>query len=219
MQPHLVLDRLRLEAGLVGLHQEAPQSLVAQRGIGLREDQREAGVVAHRDPHLRAVDEPAGVRLGGARALVCGVRARVRLGQAEAPQPFARAQPRQVALLLLLRAPLEDRRAHQRGLHRDHRAHGGVAAPDLLHDQPVADVVQARAAILLGHDRPEVTLVGDFLHDLEIEVVIARVLARSLDDLPVGELPRGVLDQTLLVAQLEVHRSTLSLAWACATAR
>ena len=82
-------------------------------------------------------------------------------------------------LLLLLGAPLEDRRAHERGLHRDHRADRRVAAADLLDDQPVAEVVEARAAVLLGDDRAEVALVGDLLDEVEVEVVVAGVFPRS----------------------------------------
>ncbi len=36
-------------------------------------------------------------------------------------------------------------------------------------------------------------------------MVVARVFARLQDDLFVGELARGVLDQALLVGQVEVH--------------
>ena len=73
--------------------------------IGLGEDQRDLGVVAQRDEHLRAVDHPAGVGLAGAGALVGGIGAGVGLGQTEAPEPLARAQLRQVVLLLLARFP------------------------------------------------------------------------------------------------------------------
>ena len=179
--------------------------------IGLGEDERELGVVAQRDPHLRAVELPrAVVLLDGARLLVGGVRAGVGLGEAEAAQPLARAQLGQVALLLLLGAPLEDRRAHERGLHRDHRAHGRAAAPDLLADDRVGQVVQAGAAVLARHDRAQVALVGDLAHEVEVEVVVARVLPRPGDDLLVGELARGLLDERLLVAEVEVHRPQAS---------
>ena len=180
-------------------------------GIGLGEDERELGVVAQRDPHLRAVELPrAVVLLDGARLLVGGVRAGVGLGEAEAAQPLARAQLGQVALLLLLGAPLEDRRADERGLHRDHRAHGRAAAPDLLADDRVGQVVQPGAAVLAGHDRAQVALVGDLAHEVEVEVVVARVLPRPGDDLLVGELARRLLDERLLVAEVEVHRPQAS---------
>ncbi len=108
-------------------------------------------------------------------------------------------------MLLLLGAELEDARAHERGLDRDHRADRGVAAPDLLDDEAVAEVVEAGAAVLVGDDRAEVALRGDLLDQVQVEVVVAGVFARALDDLLVGELPRGVADQALLVGQIEVH--------------
>ncbi len=102
------MDRLGLEARLVGVDEEAGQPAVALLGIGLGEDQRDLGVVAHRDPHLGAVDHPAGVGLARAGALVGGVGAGVGLGQAEAAEPFAGAELRQVVLLLLLGSPAQD---------------------------------------------------------------------------------------------------------------
>ena len=77
------------------------------------------GVVAQRDPHLVAAEHPAVVGLARPRLLVGGVGAGVGLGQAEAAEPLARAQLGQVSALLLLGAPAQDRRADQRGLHRD----------------------------------------------------------------------------------------------------
>ena len=74
-----------------------------------------------------------------------GVGAGVGLGQPEAAERLAGAQPRQPALLLLVGSPALDRAADQRGLDRDDGAHRRVAAPDLLDDQPVGDVVEARA--------------------------------------------------------------------------
>ena len=75
------------------------------RGVGLGEDQRHLGEVAERDPHLLAADRPARVGLGRAGAQVGGVGAGVGLGQAEAAERLARAEPRQPALLLLLAFP------------------------------------------------------------------------------------------------------------------
>ena len=179
---------------------------VLELGVGLREHERHLGVVAHRDPHLVAADHPAAV-VGAPRArlLVGGVRAGVGLGEAEAAQPLAAAELGQVLLLLLLGAPLQDRRAHERGLDRHDRAHRGVSPPDLLHDQAVGHVVEARAAVLPRHDRAQVALLGDLAHELDVEVVVAVVLAPAGDDLVVGEVPRRLADQLLLVAQVEVH--------------
>ena len=67
-QAHLARgSRVRLEAGLVGLDEEAGEAAVPERRVGLGEDQRELRVVAERDPHLRAVDRPAAVVLLVAR--------------------------------------------------------------------------------------------------------------------------------------------------------
>ena len=132
------------------------------------------------------------------------------LGEPEAAEPLTRAELRQQLLLLLLGAPLLDRAGDERGLHRDHRASGGVAAPDLFDDQPVREVVEAAAAVLLGHDRPEEPHVGDLLDQIEIEPLVAVVVARHRDDLPVGEVARRLADQALLIGQFEVDQDAAS---------
>src|SRR5437870_4107008 len=97
-------------------------------GIRLGEDQRELRVVAHRDEHLLAADPPAAVDLLRARREVGGVAAGAGLGEPEAAQRLAGAELRQPLALLFLAAPALDRRAHERRLHRYHRARRGVAA-------------------------------------------------------------------------------------------
>ncbi len=47
----------------------------------------------------------------------------------------------------------------------------------------VGDVVEAGAAVLVRDDRAEVALLGDLADELDVEVVVAVVLARALDDL------------------------------------
>ena len=121
------------------------------------------------------------------------------------PEPLARAQLRQVLLLLLLGPPAQDARADERRLHRDHGAHRRAAASDLLDDQRVGQVVETGAAVLARDDRAQVALLGDLGHQLEVEVLVAIVLARAVDDLLVGEVARGLADQLLLVCEFEVH--------------
>jgi len=70
-------------------------------------------------------------------------------------------------------------------------------------------VVEARAAVLAGHDRPQVALGGDFRDQVEVETAAAVVLPRPRDDLRVGERARRLADQALLVGEVEVHRRTL----------
>ena len=187
---------------MLRVDEEAGDPAVLELGVGLGEHQRHLGVVAHRDPHLGPVQRPPVPVAPRARLLVGGDRAGVGLGEAEAAQPLARAQLGQVVLLLLLGAPAQDRRAHQRGLDRHHRPHGGVPAAHLLHDQAVGEVVEAGPAVLAGDDRAQVALLRHLRDELQVEVVVAVVLPRAGDDLLVGELAGGLLDQPLLVAQL-----------------
>ena len=155
VQPHLVLDLLRLVAGLVGVDHEARDPLVAELGIGLREDQRHLRVAGHRDPHLRAVEHPAASVL---RARVFWLAASEPVSGSVSPKQPSHSPEQSLGrylLLLLLGAPLQDPRADERGLHRDDGADRRVAAPDLLDDQAVGEVVEACAAVLAsGRSRP-----------------------------------------------------------------
>ena len=163
---------------------------VARRDVG----QRAVG-----DPHLLAGDPPAAVDLHRARAHRRGIGAGVGLGQPEAAEGLAGAQPRQPLLLLLLRAPALDRAADEGGLDRDHRAGRRVAPTHLLDDQSVADVVEPAAAVLLGHRRAQVAHVAESLRELAIEASGSVVVAGAGDDLVVDEIARRLLDQALLV--------------------
>ncbi len=71
-----------------------------RRGIGLDEHGQRVGIASVGDPHLRSIyDVVITVQpRGGADALQ--VRARVRLGQADAGAPPPRGEIRQVRLLL-----------------------------------------------------------------------------------------------------------------------
>jgi hypothetical protein len=113
-------------------------------------------------------------------------------------------------VLLLLGPPALDRAAHERGLHRDDRPGGRVPAPDLLDDQPVREVIEAAAAVLLGDDRAKEPHVGDLLDEVEIKPLFAVIFAGDGDDLAVGEVARGLPDQALLVGQLEVDQDAAS---------
>jgi hypothetical protein len=110
-------------------------------------------------------------------------------------------------VFLLLAAPALDRGADERGLDRDDRPRRGVAAADLLDDQPIRAVVEPAAAVVLGDDRAEIAHVGHLADPLEVEARVAVVLARLRDDLAIDELARGLADQLLLVGQLEVDQA------------
>src|SRR6185369_7394879 len=78
----------------------------------------------------------------------------VGLGEAEAADPFAAREPREVFLLRLRIPELVDRQHHQGGLHAHHGAIARVDALDLARDQAVADVAEAGAAVLRRDDQP-----------------------------------------------------------------
>src|SRR4051794_38128650 len=204
-QPELAVDLLGGEAVAAGRDDEAGEAAMLLLRVGLGEDQGEVGDVAEADPHLLAADRPAVLGLGRAGALVGGVGAGVGLGQAEAAEPLAGAESRQPLLFLLLGAPLLDRASHEGGADGDHRASGGIGAADLLGDQPVADVVEAAAAVLFGDRGAEEADFPELARQLAVEAAGTVVLARRRQDLPLSELARGFANQLLLVAQLEVH--------------
>src|SRR5581483_12509564 len=77
----------------------------------------------------------------------------VGLREAEAADDLAGRHLGEVAPLLLLAAERVDGVHRERALDRRKRAHAGVAALELLHDETVSDVVQPRAAVFLGEVR------------------------------------------------------------------
>ena len=133
------------------------------------------------------------------------------LGEPEAAQGLARAQAGEPLGLLLVASPALDRGADQRGLHRDHGAHGRVGPAHLLDDQRVGAVVDAAPAVLLGHDRSEVAHLGQHLDELEVEALVAVVLAHARNDLSVGELAGGLAHQPLLVREIEADHGLVIL--------
>ena len=94
------------------------------------------------------IDQPESVFVARVRRLAASepVSGSVRPKQPSASPEHSRGSQ---LPLLLLAAPALDRAGDQRGLDRDHGAGRGVGAADLLDDQPVADVVEAAAAVAL----------------------------------------------------------------------
>src|SRR2546430_14715517 len=73
----------------------------------------------------------------------------VGLGETEAPDLLARGEAREPLLLLRLGAVRVDGVHDEARLDRRHRAEARVAALELLHDQPVRDVVEPGAPVAL----------------------------------------------------------------------
>ena len=94
------------------------------------------------------------------------------LGQAEAANPFAARELRQVFLTLRLGAEIPDRVHHQARLNAHRRAVAAVDALDLARDQPVGDVVRPGAAIAFDR-RAEKSQLAHLVHDLAVEALFA----------------------------------------------
>ncbi len=133
-------------------------------GIGSRghdEDFADAGVG---DEDLRTVQDVMVALLHRHGARAPGVRPRAGLGQPEPPQNLPGGEERDVALFLLRRAEVHDRRRPQSGM----GAHGdGVARVDLrelVDHHDVGEVVHAGSTQLLRPRNAEQAEVGHLSH-------------------------------------------------------
>ena len=113
-------------------------------------------------------------RLDGAR-----VAAGAGFGQAVAGDLRALRLRHEIALLLILAAPRQQRQAVQPGVHRHDHAQRGVDVFEFLAGQPQADVIHAGAAVLLRHRDAEQAEPG---HAAEDAIAIEAVLAIGLAD-------------------------------------
>ena len=86
-----------------------------------------------------------------------GIRAELRLGEAEAADGVAGLQARQPFVFLRVAAEGMDRIHHQRALHGNEAAQAGIAALEFLGHQAVGDVGHARAAVAvkIGAEKAE----------------------------------------------------------------
>ena len=156
---------------------------------------------AVRNPHLGTVQYPAVFRFFGDGDHAGGIGAVVRLRQAEAADDLAARHLREPFLLLFFGTERIDRIHHERALHRGERPHTRIAALQLLHDEPVGDVVQTGAAVLLGQIRAEQAelrharnqLPGEFARDVRFPYHRHQVLIHPFSNC--------VTDRTLLFAE------------------
>ena len=104
----------------------------------------------------------------------------VRLGEAEAADPFAGGELGQVLRASCASVPnsLIGTITSER-LHAHHRAVARVDAFDLARHQAVADVVQARAAVGLGDGRPEHSERPHLAEDRDVGLLVAKRLEHA----------------------------------------
>ena len=148
--------------------------------VRLRPDDEDVGDRRVGDPHLGAREDVAALDLLGAGAHATGVGAGVGLGQAEAADPFAGRQFRQVFPALLLGSISEDRVHHEARLDRHGRAIAAVDPFDGARDQAVTDIAEAGAAIFGRDGRAEQAELTEFAHDFAVEAFFE-----------IGEVTRG----------------------------
>ncbi|MCY1292624.1 hypothetical protein D9M70_418590 [compost metagenome] len=180
-------------------HEAADSAAMSFR---LRPDDEDIGERRVGNPHLRADKAVAALGLDGAGLHTGRIGAGVRLGQAEAADPLAADELREILLLLLFRAIGIDRIDHQRRLHAHHRAVAAVDALDFARDKAVGDVRSADAAIGIRDGHAEQAELAHLAEDLRI----GRFFAIGVDDArlqPVLRIgPRRVADHTFVLGQL-----------------
>jgi hypothetical protein len=86
-------------------------------------------------------------------------------------------------------------------LHARERTQSAVAALELLADQAVRDVADARAAVLLGQRRTEEAELGDARHEIHRKGPVAIRLDDARRELVLDEATRGVADLALVVGE------------------
>ena len=170
-----------------------------------REHEEVVGDVGERDPHLLAAQDVAIALLHRDRLQAAHVAAGARLGQAVGGDLLPLRLRHQIALLLVLVAPREQRQAVQPGVHRHDHAQRRVDVLELLARQAEAQVVHARAAVLLRHGDAEQPELGHLREHVPVEAVLAIEVVDVRRDFAGAPLADGLLEQALLVGQFEVN--------------
>ena len=116
-------------------------------GVGAGQQEDVVGVLGLGRPHLLPVDHPLVAVELGPRLEAGQVRAGVGLAEALAPRDLALQDARDELLLLLLGAPLQDRRADQ-GVAEEVGAQRRAGPGELLVEHDLLQQAQALAAVL-----------------------------------------------------------------------
>ncbi len=116
--------------------------------VGASQQEDEVRDLRLRGPHLLPVDDPLVTVEHGRGLQRREVRARVRLAEPLTPRDLALQDLRQELLLLLLGAPLEDRRSDER-VTEEISAHRRAGTRELLVQHDVVHDREALASVLL----------------------------------------------------------------------
>ncbi len=149
-----LLQRTHRHAGTFHIDDQRAHPLMLRRvGIGPHEQLAEVRAMRDRGPHLLPVDDKlVAFKLRAARYRR-EIRARARLRHPLAPDFLARENRLQVALFLLVGAPLHQRRpVHD---HAEHVAsHRQIYAREFLVEDQLLDKCRTAAAVFLGPREP-----------------------------------------------------------------
>src|SRR5437868_10247650 len=194
-----------LEALAVRGHDEAANRPLTLVAVGLGPHDRDLCGGSVRDPHLAAIEEPGTVRLFLRHRDHAGrIRAKVRLRETEAANDLAARHLRQPRAFLIFAAEGEDGIHRQCPLYGGQGAHAGVAAFELLHDQTVRDVVEARATVLLRQIGAEDAQLRHLGHELFRETAVDVALPNDGKHAVVDEVADAVAYGALVLRQLTI---------------
>ena len=188
-------------AGRAGGHDEGAHALLARALVGHGDDDGDIAVLAAGDELLDAVDDVAVALLHGGRSQGRGVRAHMRLGQAERAEHLALRQRREPLLLLRVVAV-----AHQDGVdravgHGNRGAGAAVAGGDFFEHQRQRQVVELGAAVFLGHADAVGAELGQALVHVLGEVVFLVPFRGVRPELFLGKGAHRVADHFLVLGQ------------------
>ena len=162
------------------------------------------GDVGERDPALLAVQDVDAALLDRGRLNRPRIAAGAGFGQAVARDLLALRLRHEVLLLLRLGAPRQQRQAVEAGVHRHDHAQRRVDVLELLAGDAQADVIHARAAVLLRDGNTQKAERRHQRKDIRIEAVLPVEIVNAWGDFARGPFADRLLEQALLVGQVEV---------------
>ena len=161
------------------------------------------------NPHLGAGQPVTIGGLLGAGLHAAWIGAGIRLGQAEAADPFAGGELGQVLLALGFVAIGIDRIHHQRRLHRIHRTIAGIDPLDLACDQAVGDIARIGAAIFFRQRDADQAELAHLVEDLTIGLLFEIGLGDARQQLVLRIGARCVADHALVFGELLVKQERI----------
>ncbi len=157
------------------------------------------------DELLGAVDHPFAIALLGAGLRRSGVRAGLRLGEAERPELAPADEVGQPARLLLGSAEVVDRRRAEANRRLERDPDPGIAPRDLLDGDAQRQEIGAGATCLFGERQAEQAELAHLADDVVAELVVAVELHSRRHDHLAREVPARVADRLLLRGQFKIH--------------